>query len=71
MHIHVKGHQNLITSHHLRKMPGVLDMGSNPAKGDMRDVIFLYSLVSHALPTKEGESLVHFIMCMTSRVDTR
>ena len=41
MHIHIKGHQNLITSHHLRKMPGVLDMGSSPAKGDMRDVMFI------------------------------
>ena len=26
---------------------------------------------SQALPVKEGESLVHFIMCMTSRVDMR
>jgi len=26
---------------------------------------------SHALPAKEGERLVHFIMCMMSRVHAR
>ena len=36
----------------------------------MRDITLLW-LSCETLPAKVGESLVHFIMCVTSRVDAR